>query len=182
LLSQFATGVAGDNHLCVFISQSNDILRNRWFEYDFATQLFPDFPKFGVSTAGYFVSSNEAGATVAPSVYVLDRDRMLLGQPARPPQRFTTSPLVGFGFQTLTPANVEGPAPPAGSPGYFMRHVDDELHSPPGDPTADFLEIYELRAAIIEGNWKAAVAATQSVPLNFCQVAVSLHSPDLAVR
>src|SRR5439155_1167556 len=37
--------------------------------------------------------------------------------------------------------------PPAGAPALFIRHRDDELHSPASaDPTHDFLDLFELHA------------------------------------
>jgi hypothetical protein len=146
ILSQFAVGLTPtDNHLCVFVSQTSNPVNNTWFAYDFQTQLFPDYPKMAVWPDGFYISSNERGTLAAPSVYVMDRARMLQGLPARPMQRFVAPPLVGFGFQSLTPADLDGPAPPTGSPNYFMRHVDDELHRPLGaDPTQDFLEVWEF--------------------------------------
>ena len=40
--------------------------------------------------------------------------------------QFTVPPLSGFGFQSLTPADLDGPARSSGSPTYLMRHLDDE--------------------------------------------------------
>ena len=56
-------------------------------------------------------------------------------------QRFTAPALSGFGFQSLTPADLDGATPPpAGSPGLFMRHRDTEVHGPAGFPSQDILE------------------------------------------
>src|SRR5438552_1261627 len=72
---------------------------------------------------------------------------MIAGLPAGY-QRFTAPSLGGFGFQALTPADLDGStSPPAGAPGFFLRHRDDELHDPgANDPTRDFLEVWELHA------------------------------------
>jgi hypothetical protein len=54
--------------------------------------------------------------------------------------------MAGFGFQALTPANLEGRTlPPPGSPAIFMRHRDDEIHNAGSNsPTEDYLEIFEF--------------------------------------
>lgn len=136
LMSEFA---GSGNHLCVYISQTNDPLNGPWYRYDFTTPSFPDYPKYAVWPDAYYVSSNENN----PAAYALDRTRMLLGQPATS-QRFTAPNLIGFPFQALTPGDLDGAAlPPTGAPGYFMRHRDDEVHNPgANDPTHDFLELW----------------------------------------
>ncbi len=139
LMSEFATV---GNHLCVYISMTNDPVAGGWFNYDFATPNFPDYPKYAVWPDAYYVSSNEIGPSAA---YALDRTNMLAGNPALPLQRFTAPDLAGFGFQALIPSDLDGPPPPAGSPNLFMRHRDDEVHNAgSNDPTRDFLEIWEF--------------------------------------
>jgi hypothetical protein len=130
-LSEFGPG----NSLCVFISQTPDPT-GAYYSYQFTTPGFPDYPKYAVWPDAYYATANEGN-----SVYALERDEMLAGNPATS-QRFTAPPLSGFGFQTLTPADLDGPTPPAGSPAYFMRHRDSEAHGPAGFPTVDFLEIW----------------------------------------
>ena len=68
----------------------------------------------------------------------------MLAGAAATSQRFTAPPLAGFGFQTLTPGDLDGQAPPAGSPGYFARQVDTEVHGPPNNPLQDFIEVWSL--------------------------------------
>jgi len=133
-LSEFGPG----SSLCIFISTTPDPLGS-YNSYLFNDTLsFPDYPKYGVWPNAYYATANEN----SPTAYALDREAMLAGSPATS-QRFTASSLSGFGFQTLTPADWDGnTAPPAGSPNYFMRHVDTEAHGPSGYPTEDFLEIW----------------------------------------
>jgi len=137
LLSEFANN---GNHLCVYVSQNNDPVSGGWYTYDFSLPQFPDYPKYAVWPDAYYVSSNES----SPAAYALDRTSMLSGLPATF-QRMTATPLGGFGFQALTPADVDGStSPPAGSPEFFMRHKDDEVHDPGlNDPLQDFLEVWE---------------------------------------
>jgi hypothetical protein len=140
LLSELADPSTG-NHLCVYISKTPDPVSGGFFVYDFTVPEFPDYPKYAVWPDAYYVSSNES----SPAAYALQRSQMLSGQPAGF-QRRTASSLAGFPFQALTPSDLDGPnAPPAGSPNYFMRHRDDEVHNAgSNDPTMDFLEIFEF--------------------------------------
>lgn len=139
LLSEFSSS---GNFLCVYISQSDDPIAGGWYNYAFQAPNFPDYPKYGVWPDAYFVGSNEG----TPAVYAFDRLAMLAGQEATS-QRFTGPRLQGFGFQMITPADLDGrTAPPLGAPNYFMRHNDDEAHNPGGnDASQDFLEIFEFR-------------------------------------
>jgi len=141
LLAEFTSPAAG-SYLNVYISQTSDPTANLWYYYSVSTPDFPDYPKIGVWSDGYYVTTNES----VPTAYVLDRERMLLGQSARPAQRFSAPRLAGFPFQALIPADLDGSPPPPGSPGYFLRHRDDEVHNVGGnDPARDFLEVWELR-------------------------------------
>ncbi|MGZ8222902.1 MAG: dockerin type I domain-containing protein [Methylobacter sp.] len=141
LMSEFAnTG----NHLCVYISKTNDPVAGGWWTYDFTTPNFPDYPKYAVWPDAYYVSSNENN----PAAYALDRTKMLAGLPATS-LRFTAPSLPGFGFQALTPADLDGATPPpAGAPGYFMRQVDDELLLGAVTPN-DYLEIWAFHADFV---------------------------------
>ncbi len=137
LMSEFA---ASGNHLCVYISRTTNPVTGGWYTYDFPTPEFPDYPKYAVWPDAYYVSTNES----SPAAYALDRYQMLLGLPATF-QRFTAPRLAGFGFQALTPSDLDGRAPPAGSPNFFLRHRDDEVHDPTtNNPAVDFLEVWEF--------------------------------------
>ena len=147
LLSEFAqTG----NHLCVYVSQTGDPA-GAYYAYDFTTPTFPDYPKYAVWPDAYYVTSNES----APTVYALDRAKILIGAAATT-QRFTAPSLTGFGFQALTPADLDGStAPPAGAPGIMMRHRDTEVHGPTGYATQDILELWQLSV-----NWTTPASST----------------------
>ena len=136
LLSEFASG---GNHLCVYISQTNNPTGAYW-RYDFITPNFPDYPKYAVWPDAYYVTSNEN----SPAAYALDRTSMLAGAAATM-QRFTAPPISGFGFQALTPADLDGiTQPAAGTPNFIMRHRDTEVHGPAGFPSQDILEIWQF--------------------------------------
>lgn len=136
LLAEFA---GTTNLLCVYVSTSPDPA-GEYFSYEIETPKFPDYPKYAVWPDAYYVTTNES----RPTVYALERGKMLLGQEASM-QRVTAPPLQGFSFQSLTPADLDGPAPPKGAPGYFMRHRDTEIHGPLFFPFRDFLEAWSFQ-------------------------------------
>jgi hypothetical protein len=140
--------------LCVYVSRGGDPVTSGWFRYEFNAIGFPDYPKLSVWSDGYYVSANDFGAPVM----ALERSRMLNGLTARS-QVFTAPHLGGFNFQTLTPADPDGPtAPPTGAPAIFLRHRDDELHAPPGTPQ-DALELWEFHV-----DWDSPWLSTFSGP------------------
>lgn len=132
------------NRLCIYISRTADPVTGGWFNYSFEAPNFPDYPKYGVWPDAYYASTNESSG---PAVYAFERSAMLAGDPATL-QRFSAPALQGFGFQALTPADLDGPnAPPASAPNYMVRHRDDERHNAgSNNPQQDFLEVWEFRA------------------------------------
>ena len=147
LLSEFASS---GNHLCVYVSTGPNPGGTYYF-YDFTTPTFPDYPKYAVWPDAYYVTANESN----PTAYALNRTRMLSGLSATF-QRFTAPALAGFGFQSLTPADLDGATPPpAGSPGLFMRHRDTEVHGPAGFPAQDLLEVWAFAV-----NWTTPASSS----------------------
>ncbi len=127
-------------NLCVYVSSAADPVTSTWVLYQFSTPDFPDYPKYAVWPDAYYVGTNES----LPAVYALERTQMLAGMSASL-QRFTAPRLAAFGFNILQPADLDGATPPpAGTPGLFMRHRDDEVHGPPTIAGPDFVEIWEF--------------------------------------
>ncbi len=166
LLSEFASSPV--NGLHVYISKTSDPVSGGWHHYRFDTPNFPDYPKYGVWPDAYYVTSNESDG---PAVYALQREKMLNGQSAKM-QRFLATQLFGFGFQALTPSDVDGPAPPTGAPNYVLRHRDDEVHNfGSNDASQDFLDLYEFHV-----DWADPTKSTFSGPVG---VPVSEFDSDL---
>jgi hypothetical protein len=142
LLTEFTKRPVNAVH--VYVSKTDDPLTGGWNHYRFDTPRFPDYPKFGLWPDAYYMTSNENDG---PAVYALERAKMLAGDPQATMQRFLPDELSGFGFQALTPTDLDGAtAPPAGSAFYVMRHRDDEAHNVGSNVVGqDFLEMYELR-------------------------------------
>lgn len=126
LISQFAIG--GEGHQCVAISTTNDPTGS-YHRYDFLVSpgRMNDYPKIGIWPDGYYVTINEFTSSFQGVVVVaLERDKMLLGQPAQ---------MVKFGplpCGTECPFAVQpvhydgGTVPPIGSPAPFIMAWDDE--------------------------------------------------------
>jgi hypothetical protein len=165
LLSEFSN--AG-NRMCVYVSKTGDptVLSGGWWFYMFTGVSFPDYPKYGVWPDAYYVSTNESDA----GAYAFDRANMLNGAVARPAQRFGAPADLVFPFQALQPADHDGElAPPAGAPGIFMRHRDDEA-TPPATGN-DFLQLWEMHV-----DWTTPANSTFTGPIN---IAVSDFSSEL---
>jgi subtilisin-like proprotein convertase family protein len=166
MLSEFS---GFGNKLCVYVSITADPIAGGWYAYQFQAPDFPDYPKYGVWSDGYYVGTNE---TAGPGLYVMDRAKMLTGAAATL-QSFSVSSLSGFGFQMLTPVDHDGTtAPPAGSPGMFVRHRDDESHNAgSANGSQDFLEVYEISI-----DWDNAASSQLTGPIS---LAVTEFDSDL---
>lgn len=124
LLTQFTTSGLDDPTKpfwnCVAISTSGDPT-GTYYRYAFETehfQFFPDYPKYGVWTDSYVLTTREFGPTVeyGIGVYALEKYKMVNGEPnARAVSFFidgndaTLLPLVGDG---LLPADTDGKQKP----------------------------------------------------------------------
>jgi hypothetical protein len=129
------------NRLCVYVSQTDDPVSGGFYAYTFQAPTFPDYPKYAVWGDAYYVGANETSS----ALYALHRSAMLNGQAASM-QRFTVADPAAFGFAMMPPVDLDGAVvPPVGSPGIFIRHYDDEAHSPNSNvPTEDYLELFEF--------------------------------------
>ena len=128
LLTQFTS--AGPAYFnCVALSTSADPT-GTYYRWAFTTgSNFPDYPKYGIWSDGYYISTREfAGSPFAGiGAYALNRDQMILGNPAPQVVSFLLPPgaqpyLTGDG---LLPADLDGTMlPPVGSPQYFVGSMD----------------------------------------------------------
>lgn len=127
LLSQFAIR---DHLQCIAISRGPDPVNDGWFLYAFptvtedGTEVTPDYPKIGVWPDGYYMGTQRGFPGAGLDVWVFERDKMLAGAPAAQVQFSVSAPSL-----FLMPSDLDGPAPPAGTPNFFVRHVDGERFS-----------------------------------------------------
>ena len=123
ILSQFTTSGLDDPSKpfwnCVAVSTTGDPTGS-YYRYAFETanfQFFPDYPKYGVWTDSYVLTTREFGPTTeyGIGVYALEKNKMVNGQPARAVSFFVDGnapgllPLVGDG---LLPADIDGKQKP----------------------------------------------------------------------
>ena len=127
ILSQFTTTGLFDPTLpfynCVAISQTGDPT-GAYYRYAFNTTqnnlfFFPDYPKYGVWTESYLLTSRDFGPTTqyGISVYALEKDRMVKGDPnARMVHFFLDSAVVPISQigDGLLPADIDGDQEPSG--------------------------------------------------------------------
>jgi hypothetical protein len=116
ILSQF-TSVGPEYWNCIAISTTGDPT-GTYYRYAFSTgQNFPDYPKYGVWTDAYVITTREFGPTVeyGIGVYALEKNKMVNGEPARAVSFFIDGndpdilPLVGDG---LLPGDIDGKQKP----------------------------------------------------------------------
>jgi hypothetical protein len=156
LMSQFALpgGPAGF-HQCVAISRSPDPVAGGWFLYDFpmintstGTFVFPDYPKIGVWPDGYYMGTQRGFPGGGLDVWSFEREKMLVGAPARAVQFAVPAPSL-----FLLPADLDGPAPPTGTPEFFGRQIDG-----PRFGGASRFEVFAFKV-----NWATPLASTFSL-------------------
>jgi hypothetical protein len=147
LLTQFTT--AGPEFFnCVAISQTGDPT-GAYYRYAFSTGVnFPDYPKYGVWTDSYVITTREFGPTVeyGIGVYALEKNKMVNGQPdARVVSFFLDGndpsilPLVGDG---LLPADIDGKQKPLTDTAIPIVGTQDDGGGYGG--TFDALNIWDL--------------------------------------
>jgi len=150
LLSQF-TATSAPFLNCVAISTTNDPL-GTYFRYAFQTAPnganFPDYPKYGVWSDAYYISTREflglAGPFQGVGAYALNRAQMLVGNPNPQVVSFLVPPQ-GLGANVgdgLLPSDLDGSTPPpAGTPNFYLGSQDN--NGPYGAPS-DALNLYKF--------------------------------------
>jgi uncharacterized membrane protein len=133
VLTQFA--IESGQHQCFAISTTPDPLGS-YYLYAYQTPDFPDYPKIGVWTDGYYMGTN-SGYPNAYYAHAFDRQAMLAGDPAG-------YQYAGGYANFLMPADADGQTPPpAGDPGIFYTFYDEGYPNHPAG-TFDRLALYEF--------------------------------------
>src|SRR5438876_3255851 len=157
LLSQFTT--RGPTYYnCVAVSTTGNPTGS-YYRYAFTTGVnFPDYPKYGVWTDSYVITTREFGPTIeyGIGVYALEKNKMINGQPARSVRFFIDGndpsllPLVGDG---LLPANIDGKQKPMTDAAIPLVGTQDDAGGYGG--TFDALNIWDLTV-----KWRSTPIAT----------------------
>ncbi len=143
VMTQFAFSFPNNFHECIAVSQTADPT-GAWYLYDFliSTTKFNDYPHLGVWPDGYYMSINQFGPDPYPylgaGAVVFERTAMLSGAAAR--MIYFDIGAVTLNYFGMLPTDLDGPAPAAGTPNYFMEWDDSSWL---GDP-ADTLRVWEF--------------------------------------
>jgi hypothetical protein len=134
---------------CFAISQTADPT-GPYFRYAFLidAEEFNDYPKFGIWPDGYYMAADrdKIFPGVGNFVAAFEREQMLAGQVA---QAIVMTIDNNGNRAGMLPADWDGDTPPpADSPGWFVKTIDDNIGWP-----ADALEIWSL-----EVDWTAGTA------------------------
>jgi Ca2+-binding RTX toxin-like protein len=152
LLTQFAN----PSHMCMAVSQTSNPVAGTWFTYTFDTgNVLPDYPKIGVWPNGYYMSTFEDPNL---GVYAFNRTAMLAGGAAT----FVKTTIPALGTPTvrstrILPADLDGAAPPIGTPNYFVRTVDSQQD--PAVPV-DRIEVFAATPNFVAGTLAFPKVAT----------------------
>ncbi len=164
ILSQFTTSGLSDPNKpfwnCVAVSTTGDPT-GTYYRYAFETehfQYFPDYPKYGVWTDSYVITTREFGPTVeyGIGVYGLEKNKMINGQDARAVSFFLDGndpemlPLIGDG---LLPADIDGKQKPRNDAAIPLVGTQDEGAG--YGATFDALNVWDLKV-----KWRSTPAAS----------------------
>jgi hypothetical protein len=149
----YPTGVAvGPYYQCIAVSVTDDP-RGAWNRYSFVIgdTKFNDYPKFGIWPDGYYYTANQYANTGTATEHiagvaagVFERDKMLLGLPARL-VLFDTEPL-GEDVFAMLPSDADGGVlPPAGSPNSFVNLKNQVLADHDNTRPLNALQVWQFQ-------------------------------------
>jgi len=145
------------NGLDVAISQGANPVTSGWFIYRFPTSSFPDYPKFSVWSDGYYITANKNSGTAGTSqvVFVLNRAKMLVGNPSPTMQGFPLTGIITSGFYSPLAFNANGTTPPfpGNVPVVYMQ--DDSWAA----VASDHIKLWTINV-----NWTTPASSTISSP------------------
>lgn len=144
-LSQFSY----QNELIVAVSQTPDPT-GAYNLYTFGLTSFPDYPKYSVWSDGYYITANKSGE----NAFVMERDKMLAGDPTAQIIGFTIPSLSTGGFFSVLPATASSTLPVAGTPNYLFYFQDDAWAG-----GTDHLKIWEVNV-----DWTTTSNSSISAP------------------
>ena len=119
----------------VAVSQTSDPT-GAYYRYAFKFDYMPDYPKMGVWSDGYYISANRFNTNSSSSPFigaaigVLDRSKMLTGDPLAQMIYYKSETLGGSGSSlgsdcsSMLPGDCDGTFAPAGTPNYFS-YIND---------------------------------------------------------
>jgi hypothetical protein len=145
-ISQFASN---PNRMLLAVSQTADPL-GTYYTYSFAFSAFPDYPKLGIWTDGYYFGCNLPGKN---DVAVFERDKMLVGDKTARMVQKSSGLSSGANF-IIQPGEADGELPPLGTPNYMFYFQDDAWAS----GSKDAIKVLEFKV-----DWKTITNSTLTV-------------------
>ncbi|MEO5898479.1 MAG: CARDB domain-containing protein [Vicinamibacterales bacterium] len=140
---------------CLAISATPDPT-GTYHRYQFAFNKLNDYPKLAVWPDAYYMTINQFSAIslqyAGQGVIAFDRQKMLAGLPAT--MQYYDLAAVDINLAGMLPATLDGPPPPAGSPGYFVQMDDDAWGY-----SADRLQLWRFSV-----NWTTPSASSFTGP------------------
>jgi hypothetical protein len=125
----------GPYSMCYAVSTGPDPM-GTYYRYEFLRPLFPDYPRPAIWPDGYYVPTSTGDDVVQKHACVVDRNRMLAGEPA------TEQCFVIDGVNFLNNADLDGRAPPpAGAPNIMMATGGTQLE---GDFDDDGIYVWQF--------------------------------------
>ena len=149
---------------CIAVSTTGDPTGS-YYRYAFKTQadeedggfFFPDYPKYGVWTDSYVMTTRDFGFDdrYGISVYALEKNRMLNGEPARAVQFFLEDRVVPLNLigDGLLPADIDGKQKPMADSAIPIVGTQDDnwVYGAPSDA----LNIWDLHV-----KWRSTPVAS----------------------
>ncbi len=115
----------GSSGLNFAISQTNDPILGGWHVYNamsFGTDgQFPDYPKYSIWSDGYYCTTN----TSANNLYVLERDKIIEGDPTASIQGFDAPQMITSGFASAQVLDITNDDHPAAGNATMVYMQDD---------------------------------------------------------
>jgi hypothetical protein len=141
---------------CVAVSATSDPTGG-YHRYQFAFNKLNDYPKLAVWPDAYYMTINQFSSITlqwaGQGVIAFDREKMLVGLPAT--MQYMDLASVDANLGGMLPADLDGPAPPSGSPGYFVQMDDDAW----GYSSEDRLQLWRFHV-----DWTTPSASTFTGP------------------
>jgi hypothetical protein len=111
----------GPYSMCYAVSAGDDPLGS-YHRYEYKRPLFPDYPRPAIWPDGYYVPTSTGDHVIQKHACVVERDRMLRGEPAR------EQCLIIDGVNFLNNADIDGYGlPPVGAPNVMMAAGGTQL-------------------------------------------------------
>ena len=123
----------GGSGLNFAISQGNNPILDGWHVYSassFGTDgQFPDYPKYSIWSDGYYCTTN----TSANNLYVLERDKIINGDPTASIQGFDAPQMITSGFASAQVLDITNDDHPSAGNATMIYMQDDAWNQVPTD-------------------------------------------------